>query len=42
VIDAEMLSRQVDLAQKLVADKPESAVAALRQMLGTPEPEPAA
>lgn len=43
---AELLSRQLDLAQRLVAEKPESAVQALRQMLnepmGEPEPQPKA
>lgn len=40
--DPEMLSRQVGLAQKLVREKPDSAVAALRQMLAEPEAEGAA
>lgn len=40
--DPEMLSRQVGLAQQLVRDKPDSAVAALRQMLAEPETEGAA
>lgn len=38
-IDAEALSLQVGLAQKLVAEKPDSAVEALRQMLKQPEEE---
>lgn len=42
VVDAELLSRQVSLAQRLVQEKPESAVAALRQMLKQPEGEAAA
>lgn len=41
VIDAQLLGRQVNLAQRLVAEKPDSAVAALRQMLAEPEAEPA-
>lgn len=36
---AELLSRQVNLAQRLVAEKPGPAVEALRQMLNAPEPE---
>lgn len=36
-IDPARLSQQVGLAQQLVADKPENAVAALRQMLGSGE-----
>ena len=39
--DPELLSRQVGLAQRIVAEKPGSAVAALRQMLAEPQPEPA-
>lgn len=42
VIDAEMLAQQVNLAQQLVQEKPDSAVAALRQMLKQPEAEGAA
>lgn len=38
-IDPELLSAQVGLAQRLVAEKPESAVEALRQMLKEPEAE---
>ena len=44
VVDAELLSQQVGLAQRIVAEKPENAVVALRQMLNPPpaaEPEPA-
>jgi flagellar M-ring protein FliF len=41
VIDAELLGRQVGLAQRLVAERPDNAVAALRQMLTDPEAEPA-
>ena len=33
VVDTELLSRQVGIAQRLVKEKPDSAVAALRQML---------
>ncbi len=36
VTRSDLLSRQVDLAQRLVAEKPESAVAALRQMINDP------
>lgn len=42
VIDAQQLGRQVELAQRLVSEKPDNAVAALRQMLSTPEAEPTA
>lgn len=39
--NAALLSQQVGLAQRLVAQKPDSAVAALREMLNNPaEPEP--
>ncbi|BEU99516.1 flagellar basal-body MS-ring/collar protein FliF [Novosphingobium olei] len=38
-IDPELLSAQVGLAQRLVAEKPDSAVEALRQMLREPEEE---
>jgi flagellar M-ring protein FliF len=43
VVDAELLSQQVGLAQRIVAEKPQNAVVALRQMLNPPaaEPEPA-
>jgi flagellar M-ring protein FliF len=34
---SDLLARQLNLAQRLVAEKPESAVAALRQMLNEPE-----
>ncbi len=40
-IDPEMLGKQVGLAQRLVREKPDTAVAALRQMLNDPQPEPA-
>jgi flagellar M-ring protein FliF len=41
-IDANLLSQQVGLAQRIVAEKPENAVVALRQMLNPPaEPEAA-
>lgn len=40
-IDPEILSRQVGLAQRLVEEKPDSAVAALRQMLQPPAAEAA-
>ncbi|MBB3359443.1 MULTISPECIES: flagellar basal-body MS-ring/collar protein FliF [unclassified Novosphingobium] len=38
-IDTELLSRQVGLAQRLVQEKPDSAVAVLRQMLKEPSEE---
>jgi flagellar M-ring protein FliF len=38
VVDAELLSQQVGLAQRIVAEKPENAVVALRQMLNQPTP----
>jgi flagellar M-ring protein FliF len=38
VVDAELLSQQVGLAQRIVAEKPENAVVALRQMLNRPTP----
>jgi flagellar M-ring protein FliF len=40
-IDATLLGRQVGFAQRLVDEKPESAVKALRQMLAQPDPEAA-
>lgn len=43
-VDSALLSQHVGLAQRLVAEKPDSAVVALRQMLNAepqPEPEPA-
>jgi flagellar M-ring protein FliF len=40
-IDQEQLGHQVGFAQRLAAEKPDSAVTALRQMLAEPEPEPA-
>jgi hypothetical protein len=36
-VDTERLTQQVGLAQPLVQEKPDSAVAALRQMLTQPE-----
>jgi len=39
--DPAMLGRQVGLAQRLVREKPDNAVAALRQMLADPQAEPA-
>jgi flagellar M-ring protein FliF len=36
-VDAALLSRQVGLAQQVVAEKPDSAVQALRDMLRVPE-----
>ena len=41
VVDAEALARQVSLAQRLVVEKPDNALVALRQMLNTPEEEAA-
>lgn len=41
-IDPEALNRQVGFAQKIASEKPDSAVAALRQMLSEPEAEAAA
>jgi flagellar M-ring protein FliF len=38
VVNAELLSQQVGLAQRIVAEKPENAVVALRQMLNQPTP----
>ena len=35
-VDAALLGRQIGLAQRIVAEKPDSAVLALRQMLGQP------
>ncbi len=40
MIDPEVLHRQVGLAQRLVLEQPDSALAALRQMLREPEGEP--
>jgi len=40
-VDPELLGRQVGLAQQLVREKPDTAVAALRQMLKDPDMEPA-
>lgn len=37
---ADLLTRQLDLAQRLVAEKPDSAVQALRQMLNEPPVDP--
>jgi len=41
VIDTELLSKQVGMAQRLVQEKPDSAVAVLRQMLKEPNEEAA-
>ncbi len=40
-VDHDMLGKQVGLAQRLVREQPDTAVAALRQMLATSEAEPA-
>ncbi|MFO1255771.1 MAG: flagellar basal-body MS-ring/collar protein FliF [Sphingomonadaceae bacterium] len=40
-VDAALLGRQVGLAQRIVAEKPDEAIDALRAMLGQPKPEPA-
>ena len=40
-VDPEALARQVSLAQRLVVEKPDSALVALKQMLNTPETEEA-
>jgi len=37
-LDAALLGRQVSLAQRIVEEKPEDALVALRQMLGAPAP----
>jgi len=42
VVDAEALARQVSLAQRLVDEKPDNALVALKQMLKEPEEEGAA
>jgi flagellar M-ring protein FliF len=42
VVDPELLSQQVGLAQRIVAEKPQNAVVALRQMLNPPAAEPEA
>jgi flagellar M-ring protein FliF len=39
--DAALLGRQVSLAQRIVEEKPDDALLALRQMLGNPPTEPA-
>lgn len=39
VVDAEALARQVSLAQRLVVEKPDSALVALKQMLKEPDEE---
>jgi flagellar M-ring protein FliF len=41
-VDPEALARQVSLAQRLVVEKPDNALVALKQMLNTPEEEEAA
>lgn len=38
-VDPEALARQVSLAQRLVVEKPDNALVALKQMLNTPEEE---
>jgi len=40
-IDAELLTRQVSMAQRLISEKPDDAVTVLRQMLNQPAAEPA-
>lgn len=40
-VDAALLGRQVGLAQRMVAEKPDEALDALRTMLGQPKPEAA-
>ncbi|MBX9645279.1 MAG: flagellar M-ring protein FliF, partial [Novosphingobium sp.] len=40
-VDAALLGRQVGLAQRIVAEKPDEALDALRTMLGQPKPEAA-
>ncbi|WP_420381492.1 flagellar basal-body MS-ring/collar protein FliF [Novosphingobium sp.] len=40
-VDPQQLGRQVGIAQQLVREQPDTAVAALRQMLKNPEAEPA-
>jgi flagellar M-ring protein FliF len=40
-IDPDLLSKHVELAQQMVVEQPEAAVAALRQMLNESEAEPA-
>jgi flagellar M-ring protein FliF len=42
VVDAELLSQQVGLAQRIAQERPEDAVVALRQMLNQPATEPEA
>jgi flagellar M-ring protein FliF len=42
VVDAELLSQQVGLAQRIAQERPEDAVVALRQMLTQPATEPEA
>lgn len=42
VVDAEALARQVNLAQRLVVERPDNALVALKQMLNTQEEEAAA
>lgn len=41
-VDPEALARQVSLAQRLVIERPDNALVALKQMLNTPEEEEAA
>jgi flagellar M-ring protein FliF len=40
-VDAELLSQQVGLAQRIATERPDDAVVALRQMLTPPAAEPA-
>lgn len=41
IVDAEALAEQVSLAQRLVMEKPDNALVAIKQMLNTPEEEEA-
>jgi flagellar M-ring protein FliF len=41
-VDAELLSQQVGLAQRIATERPKDAVVALRQMLNQPSAEPEA
>lgn len=40
--DAELINRQIGLAQRIAMEKPDDAARALREMLAAPAPEPAA
>jgi flagellar M-ring protein FliF len=42
ISDAELINRQIGLAQRIAAEKPDDAARALREMLAAPEPEKAA